>query len=79
MHFVLCKLQEIIVSRPRDGCDRVTWLLEHARYEQALDIIETDATLTQSTREQVCPGFSGPLSVLGSVKKVNVDCNLWKR
>lgn len=45
--------QEIIVGRPRDGGDRVTWLLEHARYEQALDIIESDATLTQATREQV--------------------------
>ena len=44
--------QEIIVGRPRDGGDRVTWLLEHARYEQALDIIESDATLTQATREQ---------------------------
>lgn len=45
--------KEIIVGRPRDGSDRVTWLLEHSRYEQALDIIESDVTLTQATREQV--------------------------
>ena len=45
-------MQEIVVSRPRDGCDRVTWLLEHSRFEQALEIIETDTTLTQSMREQ---------------------------
>ena len=30
----------------------MTWLLEHSRYEQALDIIESDVTLTQATREQ---------------------------
>ena len=46
-------LQEIIVGRPRDGSDRVSWLLEHSRFEQALDIIETDVTLSQATREQV--------------------------
>ena len=46
-------LQEIIVGRPRDGSDRVTWLLEHSRFEQALDIIESDVTLSQATREQV--------------------------
>lgn len=45
--------KEIIVGRPRDGSDRVTWLLDHSRYEQALDIIESDVTLSQATREQV--------------------------
>ena len=45
-------LQEIIVGRPRDGSDRVTWLLEHSRFEQALNIIESDVTLSQATREQ---------------------------
>ncbi|KAL0041397.1 hypothetical protein WJX79_002126 [Trebouxia sp. C0005] len=45
--------KEIIVGRPRDGGDRVTWLLEHSRYEQALNIIESDVTLAQATREQV--------------------------
>ena len=47
-------LQEIIVGRPRDGSDRVSWLLEHSRFEQALDIIESDVTLSQATREQAC-------------------------
>ena len=45
-------LQEIIVGRPRDGSDRVTWLLDHSRFEQALNIIESDVTLSQDTREQ---------------------------
>lgn len=45
-------MQEIIVGRPRDGSDRVTWLLDHSRFEQALDIIESDVTLSQATREQ---------------------------
>ncbi len=52
-------MQEIIVGRPRDGSDRVTWLLEHSRYEQALDIIESDVTLTQATREQASCSASG--------------------
>ena len=46
-------MQEIIVGRPRDGADRVTWLLDHSRFEQALNIIESDVTLSQATREQV--------------------------
>lgn len=45
-------MQEIIVGRPRDGSDRVTWLLDQSRFAQALDIIESDVTLSQATREQ---------------------------
>lgn len=48
-------MQEIIVGRPRDGSDRVTWLLDHSRFEQALNIIESDVTLSQATREQARP------------------------
>lgn len=40
------------MGRPRDGSDRVTWLLQHSRFEQALHIIESDVTLSQATREQ---------------------------
>ena len=42
-------MQEIIVGRPRDGSDRVTGLLDHSRFEQVLNIIESDVTLSLAT------------------------------
>ena len=55
-------MQEIIVGRPRDGSDRVTWLLDHSRFEQALNIIESDVTLSQATREQASSVTACPLT-----------------
>ena len=46
-------LQDIVVGRPRDGDDRVAWLLEHRRFDKALEILETDKTLRPATHQQV--------------------------
>lgn len=40
------------MGRPRDGDDRVTWLLEHQKFAQALAIVESDPSLRPATREQ---------------------------
>ena len=45
-------VQDIIVGRPRDGDDRIAWLLEHQRFQRALDIIEKEPTLRAATRAQ---------------------------
>ena len=40
------------MGRPRDGDDRIAWLLEHHRFQRALDIIEQEPTLRAATRAQ---------------------------
>lgn len=37
-------LQGILVGRPRDGNDRVAWLVERGRYAEALAVAEEDST-----------------------------------
>ena len=49
-----------MVGRPRDGDDRVNWLIEHARFEQALHILDTDRSLKSSSHQKVSPAISGP-------------------
>ena len=49
-----------MVGRPRDGDDRVSWLIEHARFEQALHILDTDRSLKYSSHQKVRPANSGP-------------------
>ena len=41
------------MGRPRDGDDRVAWLLDHGRFDKALSVLETDRGLKASTHEQV--------------------------
>lgn len=41
------------MGRPRDGDDRVAWLLDHRRFDKALAVVETDRGLKASTHEQV--------------------------
>lgn len=42
------------MGRPRDGDDRVAWLLDHKRFDKALAVLDTDRGLKASTHEQVC-------------------------
>ena len=51
-----------MVGRPRDGDDRVSWLIEHARFEQALHILDTDRSLKSSSHQKVSPISSAPLA-----------------
>ena len=41
------------MGKPRDGDDRVAWLLEHQRFDKALSVLETDRGLKKSTHTQV--------------------------
>ena len=45
--------QDIVVGRPRDGDDRVNWLIEHARFEEALKVLDTDGSLKSSSHQKV--------------------------
>lgn len=38
-------MQDIVIGRFRDPQDRVTWFLEHRRFEEALQLAESDASL----------------------------------
>lgn len=38
--FVVLSPKEVVVARERDGRDRVEWLVERRRYEEALDLVE---------------------------------------
>lgn len=41
------------MGRPRDGDDRVAWLLDHKRFDKALAVLDTDRGLKASTHEEV--------------------------
>ena len=49
------KLQDIVVGKPRDGDDRIDWLIQYARFEDALTILEADSSLHASSHEKVLP------------------------
>lgn len=42
------------MGRPRDGDDRVAWLLQRRRFREALAIAATDRSLRKHNRQQVC-------------------------
>ena len=46
--------QDVVAGRLRDAGDRIAWLLEHSRYEQALTVAESDPVLKPAIRQQVC-------------------------
>jgi hypothetical protein len=43
----------VVVGRPRDGDDRVAWLLQRRRFREALTIASTDRSLRKHNRQQV--------------------------
>jgi hypothetical protein len=43
----------VVVGRPRDGDDRVAWLLQRRRFREALAIASTDRSLRKHNRQQV--------------------------
>lgn len=45
--------QDLVVGRPRDSEDRIDWQIEHARFEDALDLAEKDVSLKSSTHQKV--------------------------
>ncbi|KAK9816865.1 hypothetical protein WJX72_006282 [[Myrmecia] bisecta] len=49
--------KDVVVGRPRDSNDRVTWLLDHQRFQQAVDIAEADPAIKTSTRELVAERY----------------------
>ena len=44
--------QDVVVGRPRDGDDRVAWLLDHGHFMAALDVLEADRGLRPATHQQ---------------------------
>ena len=40
------------MGRPRDGDDRVAWLLDHGHFTAALDVLEADRGLRRETHQQ---------------------------
>ncbi|PSC74814.1 vacuolar sorting-associated 41-like protein [Micractinium conductrix] len=45
--------EEVLVGRPRDGNDRVAWLLQRRRYADALAVAEEDYTVPAARKESV--------------------------
>ena len=46
-------VQDLVIGRPRDSEDRIDWQIEHARFEEALDLAEKDISLKVSTHQKV--------------------------
>ena len=46
-------VQDLVVGRPRDSEDRIDWQIEHAHFEDALELAEKDISLKASTRQKV--------------------------
>ncbi len=46
-------LQAVVVARAMDTYDRLRWLQERCRFEQALEVAERDPTLKPATRAEV--------------------------
>jgi len=60
-------LQDVVVGKPRDGDDRVAWLLDHQRFDAALSVLETDKGLKKSTHAQVMASFLPAFSMARQV------------
>ncbi len=60
-----CVAQDVVVGRPRDGDDRVAWLLDHKRFDKALAVLDTNRGLKASTHEQARFKASGVQSFGG--------------
>ena len=52
--------QDVVVGRPRDGDDRVSWLLDHGKYDKALAVCDSTRGLKASTHEKVSFGIPAP-------------------
>ena len=46
-------MQAVVVARAMDTYDRLKWLQERCRFEQALEVAERDPTLKPATRSEV--------------------------
>ena len=46
-------MQAVVVARAMDTYDRLKWLQERCRFEQALEVAERDPTLKPATRAEV--------------------------
>lgn len=46
-------MQDVVAGRLRSSADRIAWLLEHSRFEQALHVADSDSSLKASVRQQV--------------------------
>lgn len=46
-------VQDIVVGKPRDGDDRIDWLIQYSRFEEALTILEADSSLRASSHQKV--------------------------
>ncbi|BDA42740.1 Vacuolar protein sorting-associated protein 41 homolog [Coccomyxa sp. Obi] len=51
--YYIISSKDVVVGRPRDGDDRVAWLLDHKRFDKALAVLDTNRGLKASTHEQV--------------------------
>ncbi len=49
------RAQDVVVGRPRDGDDRVAWLLDHGHFTAALGVLEADRGLRPATHQQARP------------------------
>ena len=47
-------MQGLIVGRPRDGADRVAWLVQRQRYAEALSVAEQDRTGERAAASSPC-------------------------
>ena len=44
LYFILCP-KDLILAKPREQDDHVTWLLEHQQYEEALQVVKNNKNL----------------------------------
>eukprot|EP00192_Tetraselmis_astigmatica_P002353 CAMPEP_0117695968 /NCGR_PEP_ID=MMETSP0804-20121206/28429_1 /TAXON_ID=1074897 /ORGANISM="Tetraselmis astigmatica, Strain CCMP880" /LENGTH=974 /DNA_ID=CAMNT_0005510089 /DNA_START=546 /DNA_END=3468 /DNA_ORIENTATION=+ len=49
--------KDIVLGRPRDGEDRVTWMLKKKRFDEALELVEKGEAAKATTRENVAQSY----------------------
>lgn len=48
LYFILCP-KDLILAKPREQDDHVTWLLDHHQYEEALQVVKNNKNLKKNT------------------------------
>ncbi|CAD7699980.1 unnamed protein product [Ostreobium quekettii] len=85
--FYVVSSKEVVVAKPRDGSDRVNWLLTHRRYEKALKVAESLRKRDPDTYDQVVDRYMDHLFTkqrfeeAGKMcpKLLHHDYNRWER
>lgn len=79
--------KDVVAGRLRSSADRIAWLLEHSRFEQALHVADSDSSLKASVRQQVVHRYLDYLMKQGKAEEaaklcpdlLKGDASMWER